>query len=42
LRPLEAPLVLRLALFGLPELLLRSKPVLLILAHLIWVSAALD
>jgi hypothetical protein len=41
LRAFEASLVLRLALLGLPELLLRPKPVLLVLAHLIWVSAAL-
>ncbi len=42
MRALEAALVLRLALLGLPELLLRSKSVLLVRAHLIRVAVPLE
>jgi hypothetical protein len=38
----EASLVLGFALLGLPDLLLRPEPILLVLAHLIRVSAPLE
>jgi hypothetical protein len=42
LRAFEASLVLGLALLGLPELLLRPKPDLLVFAHLIGVPGSLE